>query len=114
MRIKILPVFLLAALLLCGALAEPVDTEYLVDMASDEVQRLEQRLHELGYLAADFDSVYDADGDSDDADSADAADDDDPFNDGDADEDKDAAPEKEDGGSDDDDPFGSDEDDPFA
>ena len=61
MRIKILPVFLLAALLLCGALAEPVDTEYLVDMASDEVQRLEQRLHELGYLSADFDSVYDAD-----------------------------------------------------
>ncbi len=55
-----------------------------------------------------------ADGDSDDADSADAADDDDPFNDGDADEDEDAAPEKEDGGSDDDDPFGSDEDDPFA
>ena len=39
---------LLAALLLAGALAEPVSGENPVDMASEEVLRLEQRLSALG------------------------------------------------------------------
>lgn len=51
----------LAALLLGGALADPVDTEYLVDMTSDEVLRLEQRLAELGYLSGEYNEIYDAD-----------------------------------------------------
>ena len=38
-------IVLLAALSLAGsALSEPVDTEYLVDMTSEQVVRLEQRL----------------------------------------------------------------------
>ena len=53
---------LLTALLMAGsALSEPVDTEYLVDMTSEQVVRLEQRLSELGFFTADSDSVYDAD-----------------------------------------------------
>jgi len=52
---------LLAALSLTGsALSEPVDTEYLVDMTSEQVIRLEQRLSELGFFSADSDSTYDA------------------------------------------------------
>jgi len=43
---------LLAALSLTGsALSEPVDTEYLVDMTSEQVIRLEQRLSELAFSA---------------------------------------------------------------
>ena len=52
---------LLAALSLAGsALSEPVDTEYLVDMTSEQVVRLEQRLSELGFLSGGGDSTYDA------------------------------------------------------
>lgn len=50
-----------AALMFVNAHAEPVKTEYLVDMQPDEVYALEQRLGELGYLPVDFDEVYDAD-----------------------------------------------------
>ena len=50
-----------AAMLLCGALADPVDTEYLVDMTSEEVVRLEQRLSQLGYLSGESNEIYDAD-----------------------------------------------------
>ena len=51
---------LLAALLLGGALAEPVETEYLVDMTREEVRHLEDRLFSLGYLSVDPDEIYDA------------------------------------------------------
>ena len=51
---------LAAALLSASALAESTDTEYLVDMTSDEVVRLEQRLSELGYFAGESDATYDA------------------------------------------------------
>ena len=58
-HIKILA--LLAALLLAGgALSEPVDTAYLVDMTSEQVISLEQRLSELGYFSAESDTTYDA------------------------------------------------------
>ena len=58
-HIKILA--LLAALLLAGgALSEPVDTAYLVDMTSEQVISLEQRLAELGFFSAECDSTYDA------------------------------------------------------
>ncbi len=60
MSIKRFLAGLAAAALLCGALAEPVDTEYLVDMSSDEVLQLEQRLAQLGYLTEGSDGVYDA------------------------------------------------------
>lgn len=43
-----------------GALAEPLDTEYLVDMPADEVVRLEQRLFQLGYLSEEPDSAFNA------------------------------------------------------
>ena len=53
---------LLTALLLAGsALSEPVDTEYLVDMTSEQVIWLEQRLSELGFFSAECDTTYDAD-----------------------------------------------------
>ncbi len=61
MKIKALLAGLAAAALLGGALADPVDTEYLVDMTSDQVLQLEQRLAQLGYLTNGFDGVYDAD-----------------------------------------------------
>ena len=61
MKIRRILCLAAAALLLGGALAEPLDTEYLVDMTSEEVQNLESRLSELGYLAVDSDSVFDAD-----------------------------------------------------
>lgn len=52
---------LLAAVSLVGsALSEPVDTEYLVDMTSEQVVRLEQRLAELGFFSGSSDSTYDA------------------------------------------------------
>ena len=55
------PLALLSTLLLLGtAMAEPVDTEYLVDMASDQVVQLEQRLSELGYFSGESDATYDA------------------------------------------------------
>ena len=54
-----LVIALLAAL--CGAGAENVASEYLANLSGEEVRRLEDRLHDLGYLAAGGDSVYDAD-----------------------------------------------------
>lgn len=48
------------ALLSGGALAQPVDTEYLVDMTSDQVVQLEERLSELGYFNGESDATYDA------------------------------------------------------
>ena len=48
------------ALLCAWALAEPVDTEYLVDMTSDQVVQLEQRLSALGYFDGESDATYDA------------------------------------------------------
>ena len=50
-----------AAMLLCGALADPVDTEYLVDMTTEGISALERRLGELGYLSGESDGVFDAD-----------------------------------------------------
>ena len=50
-----------ASALLFGALADPVGTEYLVDMTSDEILQLEQRLSELGYLSGESNEIYDAD-----------------------------------------------------
>ena len=44
-----------------SACAEPVASEYLVNMTAEEVRALEDRLHALGYLAAEADSAYDAD-----------------------------------------------------
>ena len=61
MRIKGICAALAAALMLGGALAEPLDTGYLVDMSADEVYQLELRLSELGYLSGDSDGVFDAD-----------------------------------------------------
>lgn len=51
---------LAAAALMGGALAEPVETEYLVDMSREEVYRLEQRLEALGFLNGESDEIYDA------------------------------------------------------
>ena len=52
---------LLAALSLAGsALSEPVDTELVVEMTSEQKLRLEQRLSELGFFSAESDSTYDA------------------------------------------------------
>lgn len=51
---------LLAAIALLGvAAAEPMDTEYLVDMTAEEIARLEQRLSQLGYLSGEADSAFD-------------------------------------------------------
>ena len=60
MRAKTTLALLAALSLSCSALSEPVDTEYLVDMTSDQVVRLEQRLSELGFFNAESDSTYDA------------------------------------------------------
>ena len=43
-----------------GGLAESAATEYLVGMAPDEIQRLENRLNALGYLTSDADQAFDA------------------------------------------------------
>ena len=52
---------LLAALSLAGsALSEPVDTELLVEMTSEQKIHLEQRLSELGFFSGECDSAYDA------------------------------------------------------
>ena len=52
---------LLAALSLAGsALSEPVDTELVVEMTSEQKLQLEQRLSELGFFSAESDSTYDA------------------------------------------------------
>ena len=61
MSIKRALVLLLAAALLSAALAEPLDTEYLVDMTTEEISALERRLGELGYLSGESDGVFDAD-----------------------------------------------------
>ena len=62
MKIKTLLAGLAAAALVlpAAALADPVGTEYLVDMTSEQVQQLEQRLAGLGYLSGESDGVYDA------------------------------------------------------
>ena len=51
---------LAAAATLGVALAEPVETEYLVNMTRDEVRQLESRLSSLGYLSGEADEIYDA------------------------------------------------------
>ena len=51
----------LSSLILSPALAEPMDTELLVDMTADEVVALEEKLAELGYMAGETDGVFDAD-----------------------------------------------------
>ena len=51
---------LAAAALLGGALAEPVETEYLVDLTREEVRQMEERLSKLGYLSIEADEIYDA------------------------------------------------------
>ena len=58
---KALCIALLAALTLPLAAAEPTETEYLVDLTSEEVYALEQRLYELGFLSGGYDEVFDAD-----------------------------------------------------
>ena len=60
MTIKKLCILILAAALLLPALAEPLDTELLVDMTADEVYALEKKLNKLGYLAGEYDGVFDA------------------------------------------------------
>ncbi len=60
MRIVKTWALLLAALLLTGALAESAGGENPVDMASEEVLRLEQRLAALGYFTGECDDIYDA------------------------------------------------------
>ena len=60
MTIKKTLSILLACLLAACALAEPLDTEYLVDMTAEEISALEERLWELGYLAGETDGVFDA------------------------------------------------------
>ena len=60
MKLRAILAALAAAALLGGALAEPVDTEYLVDMSSEQVLQLEKRLAQLGYLTESGDGVYDA------------------------------------------------------
>ncbi len=61
MTVKKLLLCALAAALLACALAEPLDTEYLVDMTAAEVAALETRLAELGYLTGESDGVFDGD-----------------------------------------------------
>ena len=58
--LKRLFLFAAAAALLGVGFAEPMDTELLVDMTSDEISRMELRLWELGYLSNDYDGVFDA------------------------------------------------------
>ena len=57
---KALTCLLLAAALCAPALAEPLGTEYLVNMTADEISAMEDRLVELGYLASESDGVFDA------------------------------------------------------
>ena len=57
---KLLSAAILAALL-APALAEPLDTEYLVDMTAGEVEALEKQLSALGYMDGEADGVFDAD-----------------------------------------------------
>ena len=52
---------LAALFLFSSAGAESVPAEYLINMPPEEIERLEQRLNELGYLAAEADHTYDAD-----------------------------------------------------
>ena len=60
MKIK-MTLALLAALSLAGsALSEPMDTELLVEMTSEQKLHLEQRLSELGFFSGECDSTYDA------------------------------------------------------
>lgn len=61
MTFKKLLLFVLAGLLCLPALAEPMGTEYLVDMTAEEISALEARLSELGYLSVGVDGVFDAD-----------------------------------------------------
>ena len=62
MRIQRYIAAMLAALMLMlPARAENVASEYLVNMSGEEIRALEDRLHALGYLSAEADSVYDAD-----------------------------------------------------
>ena len=64
MRINRFAALVLAALTLSspvGGVSESVASEYLVNMSAEAILDLEERLHALGYLAADADSVYDAD-----------------------------------------------------
>ena len=61
MKLKHCLAALLAAALLCGALAEPVDTEYLVDMTGAEVLQLQQQLNALGYLTVEYNGEFNAD-----------------------------------------------------
>jgi len=61
MKFKMILALLTALSLAGSALSEPVDTEYLVDMTSEQVIRLEQRLSELGFFSGEGDSTYDAD-----------------------------------------------------
>ena len=58
---KVLSLIALSSFLLATALAEPLDTEYLVDMTPGEVSALEGRLFDLGYMAGETDGVVDAD-----------------------------------------------------
>ena len=56
-----IPIALLAAALLSfTALAEKADTNPNIDMSSEQVVRLEQRLAELGYFSGECDETYDA------------------------------------------------------
>ena len=62
MRIRQLTALILAVLItMASASAETVASEYLVNMTAEEVRALEERLHALGYLAAEADNAYDAD-----------------------------------------------------
>jgi len=58
---KALSLIALSSFLLTSALADPVDTEYLVNMTPAEVSALEQRLNDLGYMTGESDGAFDAD-----------------------------------------------------
>ena len=60
MNHRICIALLASALISFTALAEPTDAEYLVDMTSEQVVQLEQRLSELGYFNGESDATYDA------------------------------------------------------
>lgn len=63
MRTLLSTALALALLFALSALgtAETVASEYLVNMSAEEINRLEARLNELGYLSAQADSVFDGD-----------------------------------------------------
>ena len=61
MSVKRVLAYVFALVLLASALAEPVDTGLLVDMAADEVLALEERLSDLGYMSGEADGTFDAD-----------------------------------------------------